>query len=113
MRQLLPGPLTAARAFTRDETLSVYAEAYDNRRTRAARAVTLTIELRAEDGRILQTISEERSSRELDGRTEGYGFGAHVPLAHAAPGLYVIHVEARPAAAGQPAVSRDVRIRVR
>ena len=79
------------------------------RRTRS----TFTAELRAEGGTAVRKVSEERSSSELQGKRGGYGFNAQLPLDDVAPGLYVIHVEARANAGDRPAVSRDIQIRVR
>lgn len=111
LRDLLPSPPTAARVFDRGDTLTLYAEVYQNRRERSPNTVTLTAELRDDAGRPLQTVSEERRSTELAGQTGGYGFRAELPL-DVEPGIYVIHVEARASIRNQPTVSRDVQIRV-
>jgi VWFA-related protein len=109
---LLPGPITATRDFTADDTVAVYAEVYESGRD-PAHTVEMKLELRADEGRVVATRAEERSSTELEGKAGGYGFLAELPLDGLAPGLYVIHVEARANIANRPTVSRDVQIRVR
>jgi VWFA-related protein len=113
LRDLLPGPPTTAREFSAGETITLFAEVYDNARTPAAHTVDLQAVIRADDGRILQTVSEQRSSSELKGSAGGYGFEAALPLEGLAPGLYVVHVEARLNTGSRTVVSRDVEIRVR
>jgi hypothetical protein len=110
---LLPGPITATRSFAATDTLAIYTEVYESTRNSATHTVDLKLELRADDGRVVTTQSEERSSAELEGKPGGYGFVAELPLEGVTPGLYVIHVEARANIGERPTVSRDVQIRVR
>jgi hypothetical protein len=111
--QFLPAPATAARTFSADDTITLFGELYENARNRQPHLVDITTELRAEGGRVVRSSTEERSSTELQGTAGGYGFNARIPLADVAPGLYVIHVEGKSRAGNDPAVSRDVQIRVR
>ena len=113
LRGLLPSPPTAAREFDPSDTLTIYAEVYQNSRQRSASSVTLTAALRDDAGQILHAVNEERSSKELAGQTGGYGFRASLPLTDAAPGIYVVHVEARANTGSRPTVTRDIQIRVR
>lgn len=113
LRDLLPGPVTTTREFDASDTIALFAEVYENLRTRAAHTIDLAATLRADDGRVIRTVSEERSSTELQGVSGGFGFRAELPLEGAAPGLYVIHVEARANTGDRPMVSRDVQIRIR
>ena len=62
---------------------------------------------------MVQQVSEERSSTELQGKSGGYGFQARLPLDSVESGLYVIHVEGRSRASQDTVVSRDIQIRVR
>jgi VWFA-related protein len=110
---LLPGPVTATRDFARGDMVTLYAEVYENLRNDAAHTVDLTVDLRTDDGRVVFSAAEQRSSKELAGRSGGYGFVAQVPLREAEPGIYVIHVQARANIGDLPTVSRDVQIRVR
>jgi len=109
---VLPGPVTAAREFAIGDTLTLFAEAYDNQKSSAAHAVELVAELREEGGRAVTRVEEQRSSAELKGRG-GYGFAPRLGLEGLQAGLYIIHVEARSTGEGRPSVSRDIQIRVR
>ncbi len=113
LRDFLPSAPTSTRQFDAGETLTLFAEFYDNLRTNAAHTVDLTATLRADDGRVITTATEQRSSSELSGAAGGFGFTADLSLADAAPGIYVVHVEARINAGERPSVSRDVLITVR
>ena len=110
---LLPAPMTATRNFAADDTLAIYTEVYEPGRRAAAHTVDMKFELRADEGRVVTTRSEERSSKELEGKPGGYGFLTELPLNGLTPGIYVIHVEARANIGERPTVSRDVQIRVR
>jgi VWFA-related protein len=115
----LPGPPTAAREFDRGDLLVLFAEFYENVRNAPVHQLDFRAELRAEGGRVVQAVTDERSSTELQGTSGGYGFQARLPLENVEPGLYVIHVEGRSrsnqdSAVGQDGVvSRDIQIRVR
>jgi VWFA-related protein len=109
----LPGPPTAMREFSRDDTIALFAEFYENNIGGAAHQLQFKAELRAEGGRVVQNVTEERSSSDLQGRSGGYGFAARLPLDAVEPGLYVLHVEGQPRIGDLPAVSRDIQIRVR
>jgi hypothetical protein len=113
LRDFLPAPPTTTREFSADDTIALFAEVYDNLKTAAAHTVDLTATLRADDGREIRSVSEQRSSAELTGATGGFGFRADLALEGAEPGLYVIHIEARANAGDRPVVSRDVAIRVK
>ena len=93
----LPGPPTTMREFTRDDTIALFAEFYENNLGRAAHMLEFKAELRAEGGRVVQTVTDERSSTDLQGGSGGYGFSARLPLDEVEPGLYVLHVEGQAA----------------
>jgi VWFA-related protein len=109
----LPGNVTSTREFAAGDTIGLYVEAYESASNAAPHTVTLTAELRAEGGTVVRKVSEDRSSSELQGKRGGYGFSPQLSLADAAPGLYVIHVEARANIGDRPMVSKDVQLRVR
>jgi hypothetical protein len=109
----LPGNITSTREFTLGDTLGIYTEVYETLKNATSHTVTLTAQLRAEGGTVVRAVSDERSSAELQGTRGGYGFSAQLPLTDVAPGLYVIHVEARANTGDRPTVSKDVQIRVR
>jgi VWFA-related protein len=109
----IPGNVTSTRVFDSGDTLGIYAEVYETLRNATAHTVTLTAELRAEGGTAVRTVSDERSSSELQGKRGGYGFSAQLPLNDVAAGVYVVHVEARANVGDRPTVSKDIQIRVR
>lgn len=113
LRDFLPGPATTARSFDAAETVSLFVEVYDNLKTTAGHTVDLTATVRADDGRVLVTTSEQRSSSELKGSAGGFGFKADLPLTGLAAGRYVIHLEAVANTGDRPTVFRDVPITVR
>jgi len=103
-------PITAAREFWPDETVTVYAEVYENGK-RAAHTVDFKVDLRDESGRVVGTFSSQKSS-EVSGSST-YGFVAPIPLDDVAPGTYVLHVAATANVGAKPTVAKDIRIRVR
>jgi hypothetical protein len=109
----LPGNVTSTRVFDAGDTLGIYAEVYETLKGAAPHTVALTAQLRAEGGTVVRSVSDERSSSELQGTRGGYGFSAQLPLNDVAPGVYVIHVEARANIGDRSTVSRDIQIRVR
>lgn len=109
----LPAPPTTSREFAADDTLTVFAEVYDNLRTAAAHSVGVRAALIADSGTEVRSASEAFSSADLKGKSGGFGFHAELPLSGAAPGLYVVRVEARAGVGDRPAVRRDVVIRIR
>jgi VWFA-related protein len=108
---VLPGPPTASRTFAPDETLVLYAEVYENIRTAAAHPILMTTELRDHDGRVVRTVSDQRSSTDPQRKSGGYAFAPRVSLEEVPPGRYLLHVEIRSGAGGR-AVTRDIPIRV-
>ena len=109
----LPGNITSTRVFDAGDVLGIYAEVYETLRDATPHTVALTAQLRAEGGTVVRNVSDERASSELQGKRGGYGFSAQLPLNNVAPGLYVIHVEARVNLGSRPTVSKDVQIRIR
>ena len=109
----LPSNISATREFTIGDVLALYVEAYENLQNAAAHSVTFTAELRAEGGTAIRKVSEDRSSTELQGKRGGYGFNAQLRLDDVAPGVYVIHVEARANVGDRLTVGKDIQIRVK
>ena len=106
---ILPGPFTAAREFNADETVTLYAEVYENGK-RAPHTVNFKVELRSSDGKVISRYDDQRS---VDANGTGIlGFVAPVRLLNTAPGDYSIRVEAQSSATKTP-VMRELPIRVR
>ncbi len=112
LKDVLPGPATALRAFPRTDTLSLYAEVYDNQNTRPHR-VAITSTVLADDGRVMFTASDERASADLQGKKGGYGYQQRVPLTQFGPGRYVLRIEARNLSSTSITAVREVEFRVR
>ena len=89
----LPGPPTTAREFSRDDTLTLFTEAYENRKK--PHTVTLTVELHQEAGPVIGSYTIERKSVEKPKDPSVYGFAPNLGLEDVPPGRYAIHVEAR------------------
>jgi VWFA-related protein len=107
IRPVVPAPPTSTREFSAGDTLSVYAEVYDNR-PKAMHRLDFVAELRGPDGtRTGSAVTDTRPNGEAVHKLE-----AALPL-NVPPGAYVLHVEARSTLEKQLPVSRDVPIRVR
>jgi VWFA-related protein len=109
---LLPGPPTTIRDFQVGEEIALFTEVYDNQLT-PRHMVDITTNVLTDDGRVVFTASDTRSSDELDGKPGGYGYSARVPLKDLAPGLYVLKVEARTRLGNTEPISRQVQFRIR
>jgi VWFA-related protein len=112
LKDVLPAPATAIRTFPRTDTLSIFAEVYDNQNSTPHR-VAITSTVLADDGRVIFTASDERASSDLQGKKGGYGHQQRVPLTQLAPGRYVLRIEARNLSSTNAAVVREVEFRVR
>jgi VWFA-related protein len=113
LRDLLPVPPTALREFAAADTVTVYAEVYDNIPSAPGHEVRIAAELRAEGGQVLQTVADDVTPEDLDAARGGYRFTAEIPLLDVEPGRYVVHIEARAGTGDRPAVARDILITVR
>jgi VWFA-related protein len=112
LKDVLPGPATALRTFQSSDTLSIYAEVYDNQNSSPHR-VAIASTVLADDGRVMFTASDERSSADLQGKKGGYGYQQQVPLKQFSPGRYVLRIEARNLASNNVKTAREVEFRVR
>jgi len=94
LKDVLPLPPIATRAFTAVDTLSVFAEIYD-RTMPVAHEVDLTVTVRPTAGGPQVHQMTERRRVEAGGGTRTIGYKTDVPLKHLAAGAYVLTVEAR------------------
>ena len=111
IRKALPGPPTVSRAFRVGEEVAIVAEVYDND-PKTPHTVDITTSLQTDDGRVVYSHEDQRSSKELGGSIGGYGHQETIPLKGMAPGLYVLKVEARTRLGKGFAASREVQFRV-
>lgn len=107
----LPGPPTTAREFSRDDTLTMFAEAYENRKK--PHTITLTVELRDERGRGLGSYVMEGKAVEKPKDAMVYRFAPNLPLEDFPPGRYALHVDARSSLDTNKPVTRDIPFTVR
>ena len=91
----------------------LFAEFYENARSNTAHMLDFKAELRAEGGRVVQAVNEERASTEVRGRAAATASRRVCHSTPCEPGLYVLHVEGRSRANQDAVVSRDIQIRVR
>ena len=99
----IPVVPAALRVFSGDDTLVLYAEAYDNN-TGTPHVVDLTTLVRDTTGKIVLSTIDERSSS--DRRV--YGVRAEIPLSQLPPGQYVLTLTARSRASGHATATRDI-----
>ncbi|HZJ34328.1 MAG TPA: VWA domain-containing protein [Vicinamibacterales bacterium] len=107
----LPSPITAARTFLPEETVTLYTEVYENGK-RAAQPVDFNVDLRSDAGRVLSSYPAKNGAKESNASGTTYGFVTPINLEGVNPGAYVLHVEARNSAT-KSTVTRDIPIRVR
>ena len=111
LNDLLGGPPVAARTFSRRDTLTWFAEVYDNAGG-GGREIAFATSIRgAADGRMVFQARDRRVVRPSD-RARGQGFTSTFALQDLAPGHYVLRVEAA-APSGTPSASREVPFEVR
>jgi VWFA-related protein len=111
MKQVLPAPPVAARAFAQNDELAVFTEVYDNSGN-APHKVDITTSVLTDEGRVLYKNEESRDSSELQGAKGGYGYTSRVPLSEIAPGSYVLNVEARSRLGDSPSTKRQVQFTI-
>src|SRR5688572_19290016 len=91
--KLLPAPATSRRTFARNDTLTVFAEIYDNSSGKQPRQLDTVITMLSEHGqevfRAAETVDNPTASHWTT-----YGLTRAIPLNNVAPGRYLIKVEA-------------------
>jgi VWFA-related protein len=111
MKQVLPAPPVAARAFAQNDELAVFTEVYDNSGN-APHKVDIATSVLTDEGRVLYKNEESRDSSELQGAKGGYGYTSRVPLSEIAPGSYVLNVEARSRLGDSLSTKRQVQFTI-
>lgn len=110
-KDVLPAPATATRDFPRGDTLALFAEIYDNESS-ARHKVAIKTSVLADDGRVVFTTSDERSTDELEGKKGGFGYTATIPLSSFSPGRYLLRVDAQAQISKSASVARELEFRV-
>lgn len=109
---VLPVAATAIRDFPSGDTLSMFAEVYDNRLA-TPHAVEIKTTVTSDDGDVLLSTSDTRRTDEITAKGGGFGHALKVPLAGYKPGRYVLRVEARASLANGGSAARELEFRVR
>jgi hypothetical protein len=105
----LPGPPMTARAFSKEESLTLYVEAYEHRQK--PHSVEFTAELRKESGEVVASVNTTRTAKEVSKQGSVYQFSPGVALDELPAGRYRLHVQAQSSLDKKP-ISRDVPITV-
>jgi VWFA-related protein len=111
LRQVLPGPASAARTFPQNDELALFTEVYDTQGN-TPHKVDITTTITTDEGKVVLKTDEERDSADLKGKTGGYGYATRIPLKEIPPGSYVLTVQARSRLGKVPPVERAIRINV-
>jgi VWFA-related protein len=93
--KLLPGPAVSRRTFTRNDTLTIFAEIYDNISRSQPRQIDTAVSLVSETG---QEVFNARDSVPNHGNAAQwtvYELARDIPLKNIAPGRYLVKVEAK------------------
>ena len=101
LRTVLPGPPTAHRTFTLEDTVAVYAEIYDSQAA-TPHSVDLSVTVRTDDGTQVFKSEETRESKDLAGARGGFGYLVRIPMQDLVPGRFVLAVEGRSRLGGDP-----------
>jgi VWFA-related protein len=116
--KLLPGPATSRRAFDSGDTLTLFAEIYDNISSRQARQIEASVTLISEDGKEVfsgrESLANPSSSPGTGSNPEywtAYALTRDVPLKNVPPGRYLLRVEVQ-ARGYNPAAVREMLITV-
>jgi VWFA-related protein len=107
----LPTPPVATRDFARPETLSVYAEVYDNEKRAGTTPPPLVVELRDPSGKVVRTATQQKTSTPASGDDRAVAITSSMPLSELEPGPYILHLETRTAGGNQTA-QREIPIRL-
>jgi hypothetical protein len=99
---LLPGPATSRRVFARGETLTAFAEIYDNGGRQKPRQIETAVTLVSESGREVfsarDTVANPSAAKEPGTPTDfwtAYGLVRAIPLQDVPSGRYVLRFEAK------------------
>ena len=116
LTEVLPAPPVTTREFTASDTLTLFAEVYDNEkpdRKDPPSTITLTATLHNTESIGVLQVSEERDRQAKRRKSGGHGFTLRLPLEGIAAGSYVLRVEASSSRNEEHAVSRNIPVRVK
>ena len=93
--KLLPGPAMARRTFGPGDTLTVFAEIYDNMAAKQAHQVEASVTLTSEDGKEVFSARDSLANPAGADHWAVYALTRDVPLKTVPPGRYLLNVEAQ------------------
>lgn len=108
---LLPGPATSRRTFPSNDTLTVFAEIYDNMSERQARQPEATVTLTSETGQQVFSARDTIANAQGSAHWTAYGLKRDVPLGGIPSGRYLLKVEAQ-ARGNNVTVARETLITI-
>ncbi|HEY7442105.1 MAG TPA: VWA domain-containing protein [Vicinamibacterales bacterium] len=108
LKDVISGPPVVTRRFSPLETLTLFAELYDNS-TQATHTDTVVTTVR--DARDGHTVFESRDQFEASSRVPALGHRKDIPLKGLSPGMYVLRVEAT-SSIGDQSMQREVMFEV-
>ncbi len=109
---LLPGPAVSRRTFARTDTLTIFAEIYDNSSGRQPRQIDTAVSLVSESGQDAFNARDTVTNPGDAAHWTAYGLTRDIALKDIAPGRYLLRVEATARGSSNPA-ARETLITVR
>lgn len=100
---LLPGPAISRRTFAQNDTVTIFAEIYDNSSGRQPRQIDTAVTLTSESGQDVFS-ARDTINNPPDARWTTYGLTRDIPLKNIAPGRYLVKVEAKVQGNSEPIV---------
>src|SRR5207245_7693696 len=98
---LLPGPATSKREFIQGETLTVFAEVYNNLAPQQRRQIEIVTTLVAETGiEAFKSTRPTGAGSQNQSKNNSMTFATSIPLKDIQPGRYLLRVEAMARSAG-------------
>jgi VWFA-related protein len=93
--KLLPGPATSRRTFGFNDTLTVFAEIYDNMAAKQTRQIEASVTLTSEDGKEVFSARDSLANPAGADHWAAYALTRDVPLKNVPSGRYLLKVEAQ------------------
>ncbi len=111
LRNVLPGPPVALRAFPQNDVVVLFAEVYDTQGDKPHK-VDIAATVTSDTGQVVFKADEERASSDLAGKSGGYGYTTKIPMKDLPPGAYVLKVAATSRLGAGATTMREIRFAV-
>jgi VWFA-related protein len=102
--KLLPGPAISRRIFSRNDTLTIFAEIYDNISNRQPRQIETIVGVVSETGQEVFNARDTVPNQGDAAHWAAYGLTRDIPLKDIAPGRYLLTVAAKVRGTANPVV---------